>query len=256
MVDTLSALGHSIGFLYAVVHRLLRYGFDVQQVLYQVYVVGVRSFGTTVITAMFVGAIMALQINQQLQDFDAQNFLGGLATSVTLRNVGPVLIAFILSGKVGAYTSAELASMKVSEQIDAIRCLGTDPIQYLVVPRLLAVVISSFLLLVVGIMLTIAGGVLISSLQLGMNTLYYLQNIPGLVTWWSVGMGVFKSLVFGGLIAWIACYQGYFSERGSAGVGKAVRSTAVVSLVSIIIADYYVSWFSGQLRIFLGMDIL
>jgi phospholipid/cholesterol/gamma-HCH transport system permease protein len=224
------------------VMELFRHGVQRSILIYQLYQVGVRSLSTTLITGAFVGAILAIQVNLQLKDFGAQSFLGGLSASVTIRNVGPVLIAFILSGKVGAYTSAELATMRVTDQIEAIRCLGMDPIRYLVAPRLLAVVIASFLLLIVGLVIALVGGGLISDLSLGVNWLSYLANIPVLVTQHSVNLGLIKSFVFGLLIAVICCYQGYNAKGGSAGVGKAVRATSVRSLVTILIVNYLFSF--------------
>ncbi len=232
--------------------RAMGRGVSVANVLEQMYTVGVRSLSTTVATGLFVGAIMAIQINLQLKDFGAQSFLGGLTTSVTLRNVGPVLIAFILSGKVGAYASAELGTMQVTDQINAIRCLGADPIRYLIVPRLLAVVFSSFLLLVVGLMVSLAGALVIAHFQLNVNYLSFLENIPHIVTWSSVVMGVAKSFIFGGLIGWIACYGGYTASGGAAGVGEAVKKTAVSTLIAIIIADYSVSWLWARFALWLG----
>ncbi len=227
-------------------------GVSLSAVLEQMHTVGVRSISTTVMTGLFVGAIMAIQINLQLRDFGAQSFLGGLTTSVTLRNVGPVLIAFILSGKVGAYASAELGTMQVTDQINAIRCLGADPIRFLIVPRLLAVVFSSFLLLVVGLMVSLGGALLLAHFQLGVNYLNFLANVPDIVSWSSVAMGVFKSFVFGGLIGLIACYRGYTATGGAAGVGEAVKATAVTTLLSIILADYFISWLWSRLALVVG----
>src|SRR4051812_1422395 len=143
----------------------MRRGIPRSLLVEQIYLIGVRSFFITVVAGLFVGAIMAIQINLQLRDFGAQAFLGGLSASTTIRDVGPTLIAFLLSGKVGAFTSAELGTMKVTDQVDAIRCLGMDPIRYLILPRMVAVVISSFLLLVVGLVVTVVGGLTISVLH-------------------------------------------------------------------------------------------
>ncbi len=222
----------------------------------QMYNVGVRSLPMTLFTGAFVGGIMAIQINLQLRDFGAQAFLGGLSTSVTIRDVGPVLIAFILAGKVGAYTSAELATMRVTDQIDAIRCLGADPVEFLVLPRMVAVVLSSFLLLIVGLAFTIVGGVLVSQFALDIDPVHFLTNIPRVVTWWSVGSGVVKSFVIGLLIAVICCYRGYTAKVGAKGVGDTVKGTAVLILVTIIVADYLMSLCSSGLYEFLRMDIL
>jgi len=136
-------LGGTVLFAGDVLRALFSGGLRASAVLEQMVAVGVRSIPTVIVSGLFVGAIMAIQTNLQLRDYGAQGFLGGLSTSVTIRNVGPVLIAFLLSGKVGAYTSAELGTMQVTEQMSAIRCLGADPIRYIILPRMVAVVISS-----------------------------------------------------------------------------------------------------------------
>ncbi len=243
----ISSIGATLIFGLSGLGTFLRHGVRWSAVIDQMYAVGVRSLSTTIVTGLFVGAIMSIQLDLQLRDFGAQAFLGGLSASVTIRNVGPVLIAFILSGKVGAYTSAELGTMQVTDQVNAIRCLGTDPIRYLIVPRLVAVVITSFLLLIVGLVTAIAGGALLATVQLGINWVNFVRNIPLIVTWWSVGTGVVKSFVFGAIIAVVCCYQGYHARGGSVGVGRTVKSTAVQTLVAIIVADFAISSFSAAL---------
>ena len=242
----LTLLGKRIRFATAALSELFRSGFTPAAVMEQIYLVGVRSVATTLLCGLFVGAIIAIQIYLQLRDFGAQVFLGGLTASVTIRNVGPVLIAFILSGKVGAYTTAELGTMQVTDQLNAIRCLGIDPIRYLIVPRLVAVTLSSFLLLTIGMMCAIAGGILISQLQLGVNPVHYVHAMPQIVGGASVALGLIKSFVFGLLIGLIACYHGYHAEGGSAGVGRQVRRAAVECLSVIIVADFIISYLMNR----------
>lgn len=218
-----------------------------RHVVEQIYQVGVRSLGTTFTAGIFVGAIMALQMEIQLKDFGAEAFLGGLSTSTTLRNVGPVLIAFLLSGKVGAYTSAELGTMEVTEQLNAIRLLGANPVEYIILPRMWAIIISSFLLLIVGLMVTILGGVVFCEM-ININPLTYIQNIPRIVTAWSVGQSVVKSFLFGLIIAVVSCYKGYYARGGSVGVGIAVQSCAVTNLMLIIFTDFFISMASSFMQ--------
>ena len=177
-----------------------RKGVRIRDIVHQMFEAGVRSVPITVTSGLFVGAIMAIQINEQLKDFGAQSFLGGLTTSVTIRDVGPVLIGFLLSGKVGAYTIAELGTMKVTDQVAALECLGIDALEFIVLPRLVAVFISSFLLLVVGLTLTVFGGAYFSMLALQINVQNYMNNVPQLITTASIVVGVVKSLLFGMLI--------------------------------------------------------
>lgn len=243
-------------FLWETLRQLVQGGLTFRALIEQMYLAGVRSMATTMVSGVFVGAIMAIQINLQLKDFGAQSFLGGLSTSTTIRNVGPVLIGFILSGKVGAFTSAELGTMRVTDQLDAIRCLGMDPIRYVILPRMVAVILSSFFLLIVGLMVSVGGGMMLASAQLGVNAQSFVANIPRVVGWWSVGMGVFKSFVFGTLIAVLCCYYGYHARGGAEGVGRAVKKSAVITLICIIIADFTISSLSSLLYEMLGVDLL
>jgi len=249
-------LGGCTLFCWLCVRHFFRYGVRFQQVIDQMYVVGVRSLGITLVSGLFVGAIMAIQLNLMLKDFGATGFMGGLSTSVIIRNVGPVLIAFMLSGKVGAYTAAELGTMKITEQIDAIRCLGANPIQFIILPRMIAVVFSSFLLLIIGLMVAIGGGILISGFELDINPVNYVHTIPRFVTPWSLGTGILKSFIFGVIISTICCYRGYTTTGGAVGVGITVKKAAVEILVCIIVADFTLSALSNYTYDFLRIGQL
>ena len=147
---------------------------DRKTLLTQIYQVTMQSLVTTAFSGFFVGAILCVQFSQQLKEFDSNSVLGGLATSGTIRELGPLLIAFMLSGKVGAFTSAELGTMRVTEQIDAMRCLGTNPLQYLVLPRFLGIIISSFFLLLAGLLMSVLGGATLGLIVGHMNPLEYI----------------------------------------------------------------------------------
>lgn len=228
-------------FTLEVFQLFLKKGVDRNAFVSQMYEVGSRSLPITIVAGVFVGAILAIQINLQLKDFGAQSFLGGLSTSTTLRNLGPVLIAFILAGRVGAFTSAELGTMAITDQLNAIRCLGMNPLSVIVVPRLLALIVSSFLLLILGLAMTVLGGAVIAAYHLGVNPVNFATNIPRFVSFGSVFLGVVKSFIFGVMIGSISCYFGYSTSGGASEVGKAVKSTSVVTLISIIVMDFLVS---------------
>jgi phospholipid/cholesterol/gamma-HCH transport system permease protein len=158
-----------------------------------------------------------------------------------VREVGPLLIAFMLSGKVGAFTSAELGTMKVTEQIDAIRCLGANPIQEIIIPRYLGIIISSFFLLTAGLLMSVAGGLIMGMFFAHINPQEYLRHIPTIVTGASILSGLFKCFVFAIVLATICTYKGYTASGGAKGVGKAVVSTAVSTMVGIVVADWLTS---------------
>jgi phospholipid/cholesterol/gamma-HCH transport system permease protein len=184
-----------------------------------------------------------LQYYLQVKDYGGESVLGGLATSGTIREIGPLLIAFMLAGKIGAFTSAELGTMKVTYQMECIRSLGTHPIAYLIVPRYLAVVLGSLILLCFGMFISVFGGLLSSWVINNINPLQFLGTIPRFTSAASVGMAFIKALFFGLLMGQISCANGYWTTGGSVGVGEAVKKTAVHSMVSITIADVVLTFF-------------
>ena len=240
----LDEIGECLIFLKLVVRTAWRYPCSYEAVCEQVWKVTVQSMPTTAMAGFFVGAIMTVQFTMQIKAFGALGYLGGLSTSATVREVGPLLIAFLLSGKVGAFTSAELGTMRVTEQIDAIRCLGANPIQEIVLPRYIGIVISSFFLLAAGLLMSIFGGMLLGALFAGINPEEYLRHIPTIVSRFSIGNGLFKCLTFALILASVCTYKGYNATGGAKGVGRAVVGTAVMTMVGIVVFDWLTSLLS------------
>jgi len=220
---------------------LRRKGVSRREVFHQIWRVTIQSLPTTAMAGFFVGAIMTVQFTMQVEMYGALGYLGGLSTSATVRQVGPLLIAFMLSGKVGAYTAAELGTMRVTEQIDAIRCLGANPFQELILPRMIAIIVSSFALLAAGLLMSIAGGVTLGIFFSGINPDEYLRHIPTIVGWPSIATGLFKCIAFAIVLAAICTYKGYTATGGARGVGRAVVQTAVATMVSLVVADWCTS---------------
>jgi phospholipid/cholesterol/gamma-HCH transport system permease protein len=156
--------------------------------------------------------------------------------------VGPLLIAFMLSGKIGAFTSAELGTMRVTEQIDAIRCLGADPIQEIILPRFLGIIISSFFLLFLGLLMSILGGMFLGFFFAGVNPEEYVRHIPTIITLPSIITGLVKCMSFGVVLATVCTQKGYFTVGGAKGVGRSVVSTAVITMIAIVIVDWFTSF--------------
>jgi phospholipid/cholesterol/gamma-HCH transport system permease protein len=250
----LEDLGEHLFFLGQVLKQCFRPPFEVKEFITQLSQISWRSLSTTATAGLFTGAIMAVQFQLQLKDFGAESSLGGLATSGTLREVGPILIAFMIAGKVGAFTSAEIGTMKVTDQIDAIRCLGVDPISFLVVPRFLAVIVSSALLLVCGLVISILGGLFASWATGAINPQQYLLMIPRFATIPSLTLAIVKAIFFGILMGHICCANGYWASGGSQGVGRAVRSTAVQSMVCIVLADFSITWICNSIFKIMGLE--
>ncbi len=242
ILSFLESIGGCFLFLNKLIHTLIKKPIKIKEVIEQIWRVTVDSAPTTAMAGFFVGAILTVQFTMQLKEFDALGYLGGLATSGTFREVGPLLIAFLLAGKVGAYTSAELGTMRVTEQIDAIRCLGADPLQEIILPRFIGIVISSFFLLGSGLITSIFGGMLMGQLFAGVNPEEYLRHIPTLLTLPSIISGLFKCLCFAFVLATICTYTGYTTSGGAKGVGRAVVTTAVATMVTIVVIDWFTTY--------------
>ncbi len=237
-------IGGGVLFLQDVLRTLFKSPCRFETVCEQIYRVSVESFPTTALAGFFTGAIMTVQFTMQVGEFGALGYLGGLATSGVFREVGPLLIAFMLSGKVGAYTAAELGTMRVTEQIDAIRCLGANPIQEIILPRWIGIVIASFLLLSVGLIMSIGGGLLLGVFFSGISVEEYVRHIPTIVTFPSILGGLFKCFVFAVTLASICTYKGYSAYGGAKGVGRSVVNTSMATMVGIVVMDWLTSLIS------------
>jgi phospholipid/cholesterol/gamma-HCH transport system permease protein len=239
----LQELGGLFVFLRTVVATFFRTSGNFQPIVGQVAYVSFRSLSTIVFSGVFVGAILVLQFNAMLVDYDAQSLLGGLNTSSIVREVGPLIISFMLAGKIGAFTAAELGTMRVTEQIDAIECLGTDSIQYLIVPRFVGIVLSSIILLTIGLVIAIGASMLVGEWLCGVNTYRFTASIARFTDFWTLLSGFFKCVVYGIIVAGVCCYKGFTASGGAKGVGKAVTMAAIYTNFYIVIANYFCSKF-------------
>lgn len=240
-------LGEIFEFLGIVLKTVLKSFHKKEEIFQQTLQVIWQSLLTTAFAGFFVGAIMTLQFTLQVQMFSALSFLGGLVTSATVREVGPLLIAFLLSGKIGAYTSAELGTMKVSEQVDAIRCLGADPIMEVIVPRFMGIIIASFFLLTVGLICSFFGGVLMATVFSGIPWEQYISNIPAVMTEFSVISGVVKCFLFSVVIATLCTFRGYSVLGGAKEVGEGVVQAATQTMITLVLMDWISSFFLERL---------
>lgn len=242
MKAVISDIGANLIFLKEILRVAWVKKIKTHEVFEQIWKVTIESFATTAMAGFFVGAIMTVQFTLQMKEFGALGYLGGLATSGTLREVGPLLIAFMLSGKVGAFTSAELGTMRVTEQIDAIRCLGADPLQEIILPRFIGIIISSFFLLAAGLIMSVFGGALMGEVFAGVNYEEYLRHIPTIITATSILSGLVKCFAFSFVLAAICTFRGYTATGGAKGVGLSVVKTAVATMVCIVVMDWFTSF--------------
>jgi len=239
----ITEIGSMAIFLLQVVKSTFQRPFEVREFIIHLYQVGIRSIPVVALAGIFVGAIVSIQFHYALSQFGAGalQYLGGVTTSGLLREVGPVLVSVMIAARVGAFITAELGTMKVTEQVDAVRCLGADPIRFLVVPRFLAVTVMIFILTILGLIIATAGGALSAYLLTDMGLSKYFASIRSLSAAWALSNGMLKSLLFGVLLSTVCCYKGLYTEGGSEGVGKAVNSCLVTSSIAIFLVDYIIA---------------
>jgi len=203
------------------------------------YQVGVLSLPVVALTGTFIGMILALQSYAQYNQFGLGSRLGAMINITLFRELGPVLAATMLAGRVGSAMSAELGTMRVTEQIDALHSMGTNPIHYLVVPRFLACLLLIPTLVIMADFMGVVGGYFYSVVVLGVDEHHYLANSQRYVGGFDLFYGVFKSFFFGGIIAIISCYRGFHCRPGAEGVGRAATAAFVYSFVLILVLNLF-----------------
>lgn len=206
------------------------------------YRVGVKSFPIVVVTAVLTGAIMVIQSGVYIQQYGAYGLLGWGAGYSILREVGPIMIGLMFSGRVGANNTAELGTMKVTDQVDALRALAIDPIAYLVMPRVCAMILMMFLLVVVGDFTALLGGAVTSEVLLGVDTELFAWSVITYIKLSDFTHGLTKAVAFGYAIAIISCHFGMTASGGAVGVGRAVNASVVGSAIAIFVLDYFITY--------------
>ncbi|MGE0224880.1 MAG: MlaE family ABC transporter permease [Acetobacteraceae bacterium] len=196
------------------------------------------SLPVVALTAVFTGMVLALQSYTGFSRFSAQSAVANLVVLSVTRELGPVLAGLMVAGRIGAATAAEIGTMRVTDQVDALTTLSTNPIRYLVAPRLLAGCIALPLLVVVADLLGVLGGYIVSTVKLGFNSAVYLTNTVNFVQAEDVISGLVKAAVFGFLITLLGCFHGYRSRGGAQGVGSATTSAVVSASILILAFDY------------------
>ena len=203
--------------------------------------IGIGSLPIVILTGFFTGAVLALQSATSLQEFGAVSMTGSLVSLSMVKELGPVLTGLMVSGRNASGMASELGSMKVTEQLDAMRALGTDPVRKLVTPRLLATIFMLFFLTILSDAFGIAGGAIISITILGLNANSYFHNSYRALVYGDVVQGLTKPLFYGFIIATVGCYFGMKTTGGTQGVGKSTTQAVVVSSVFIIVIDLLVT---------------
>jgi len=199
--------------------------------------VGVSSLPVIALTGTFIGMVLAVQSFYQFRTLGLETRLGAVINMSLVRELGPVLAATMLAGRVGSSMAAELGTMRVTEQIDALSAMGANPIRYLVVPRFLACLLLIPLLTIMADFMGVAGGHFYSVMVLGIDMHHYWYNSALFVGPYDIFVGIFKSVFFGAAIAMVSCYQGFHCSAGAEGVGRAATASFVYSFVLILFLD-------------------
>jgi phospholipid/cholesterol/gamma-HCH transport system permease protein len=239
---------------FALAGKALRFAFARpfygQDLIQQMDEIGVKSLGIVLLTGFFTGMVLALQSSVQLQTFGATMYIGRLVSASMIRELGPVLAGLMVAGRVGSGIAAQLGSMRVTEQIDALNTLGTDPIKKLVTPRVLAALVMMPILTIINDFVGILGGNLISTVLVGVPTGLYWRTVweqiasDGFVLRFIPNdfvQGLVKPFVFGGIISITACYFGLNTTGGTEGVGQSTTRTVVLSSILILVIDYFLT---------------
>ncbi|MCU0815029.1 MAG: ABC transporter permease [Cypionkella sp.] len=238
VLESLAAIGRVAIFAGTILGHLFRPPFYPREVMVQLLQIGWFSLPVVGLTALFTGGALALQIYSGGARFNAESVVPSIVAIGMVRELGPVLGGLMVAARVASSIAAELGTMKVTEQIDALVTLSTNPIKYLAVPRVLAATLAVPVLVAVGDSIGIMGGWLVGITRLDFNSAVYIKNTVDFLEVWDVGSGLVKGAVFGFIVALMGCYHGMNSGRGAQGVGRATKSAVVAASVLILAANY------------------
>ncbi|SDE99251.1 MlaE family ABC transporter permease [Sporolituus thermophilus] len=239
VLSQLETTGRVILLFTETIYHLRR--FNLKLTLRQAAHLGVDSLPIVLLTILFTGMVMTVQTAHEFIKYGAQSSVGGVVAVAMGRELAPVLTGVVAAGRVGAAITAEIGSMKVTEQIDALRVMATNPIAYLVVPRLVACVFMLPILVVFADVIGTLGGYLVATLYAGIGSFTYLHSIKVFAAVTDVTGGLIKAMVFGAIIAIIGCYKGLTTDEGAEGVGRATTGSVVTSIILIFVTNYFLS---------------
>jgi phospholipid/cholesterol/gamma-HCH transport system permease protein len=225
------------------VRQGIRRPFERSLWLEQLEHLGVQSLTITNVTLLFTGMVLAVQTSYSLKSYGGQSFVGNLLGLSIVRELGPVLTALMVAGRVGAGITAEIGSMTVTEQVDALRVLAASPVKKLVVPRVGALIVAMPLLTVLADIVGLFGGMIMAVSEVGQSRAYFISHVLLALTMQDVMSGIGKTFFFAFFIGVIACYNGLNATGGADGVGKATTNTVVTASIAIIISDFFLTKF-------------
>ena len=225
-----------------VIVHLLQIKIHRRNTMEQMAVVGPDSLGIALLTASFVGMVFTIQVAREFISFGATTAVGGVLAIALARELAPVLTAVVVAGRVGSAFAAEIGTMRVTEQIDALYVLKTDPIDYLVIPRLLACCLMLPILTVLCLLTGLVGGLIVATSIYDLSQTIFIDSAREFLSIWDLASAMIKAMVFGGLIAIIGCNWGLTTTGGAKGVGQSTTTAVVTSLLAIFIVNFFLTW--------------
>jgi len=244
-IDLSIEIGGAARLTVAVARRFFPPDLDGGELKRCLFRMGYRSLSIMMATSLVVGIILVIQAFVFVDRYGLRSQLGWGAGFVTIRELGPVLLALMFSGRVGAYTAAELGTMTVTDQVDGLRCLAIDPISYLVVPRFVAMVVSLVALTIIGNTMALVSASVMGTVMMEVDQHTFWSNLFLMLTPWDYATSVVKSALFGGVIALTSCYYGLSTTNGAPGVGRSVNKSVVASAVAIFVIDFFSTFVLG-----------
>lgn len=233
--------GRMAGLLWASIYYIIRLAVDLPMTLYHMSVMGLNSVPIVLLVTSFTGMMLSLQVTRQAVKFGTTRYVGGVVAIVMIRELVPVLTSVVMAGRVGSAIASELGSMKVTEQIDALRSLATNPVQYLVAPRVVAMFAMIPVITVISGYVSMYAAYLVANVVGGITANVFLYSVPVFVEAYDVVAALLKSLVFAITIVLVGCTEGMWVEGGAQGVGRATTNSVVISMVLIFIFNYFLS---------------
>ena len=241
LVRFTTELGSVLLLAFSAMRLLIFPPFEIKNIFKQMLEIGIRSLPVVLITAVFTGMVFALQTYTGFKRFGAESLVGSVVALSMTRELGPVLTSLIVAGRAGAAMAAELGTMRVTEQIDALETLATNPVKYLIVPRFVSGVTMLPALTIISDLIGILGGYVITVGLFGTSSVVYWKRTWDYLEMNDVYSGLIKACFFGASIAIISCSKGFYTSGGAEGVGKATTGAVVLSSMTILISDYFLS---------------
>lgn len=241
VIKSIESFGNFVVMSLQVFTQLLKGRIHFRNTIQQFAFIGADSLPIVILTSLAVGSVFCLQVSNQFIKFGAVSFIGGTTAMAIVRELGPMITAVVVAGRVGAAITAEIGSMKVTEQIDALSAMAISPLYYLVIPRMLACLIMLPMLSIISVGLGILGGGLICVGVKGIVAVVYVDSVRSWLVLIDIFKAMLKACIFGLIISLVACYQGLNTGKGAQGVGLATTTSVVVSLISIFISNYFLS---------------